>query len=310
MANWITRNQTACILGVKSSTVAQYCFKGLLTYRFVNKTYYCDEDEVLEFRSTHFRVIHRIEGATEQYIKEIKAKEHEAERRLSDINRFIASLNFLHKRFMNHNFVQHLYLMAFARYGDNIPEKRIDMCQYLINQNHTIKDACSYFGISRPYLYEIFSRTIAQLNRNMRKTLSLPEENAELIRRNQKQHEHITTLIDTNNQLREDLAKFNVYPDKEAYSQVRLNCQKLKLDTTSLSARTLNCLRDIAVYNLEQLLCIRENELKCLRNYGKKTHNELTEFISRLSQTDDYKDICFGLYGLNDKNYFKRCKRQ
>ncbi len=62
------------------------------------------------------------------------------------------------------------------------------------------------------------------------------------------------------------------------------------LRVLNLSVRSLNCLLRSGITSVEQLESINPNNLKKIRNLGKKSFNEIIEELSRYNQNKEEKE--------------------
>ena len=285
---WITTSQAAALAGVTSETIRNLCSSGVLSYKKRHHLFYVDKDEVLKHEE-QFKEIEVADKSIEQYLKEVEGLKKHCENMVLELREKAKSVNLAHGYNASNiaalSYFAHEILKALSvGYSEEFTAMEIGIISNYIKYG-CIDDPRG--TVTKTRAHQLFARFFKKLV-NVKRELEVKDarianlsENVinltEALKERNYQVE-VLSLAVKNGVIKEDI---NVDLDLEFNDFCVHEMFRERLVDYDLSVRALNCLKAAEIETLEDLVRCRRKDLLKVRNFGKKSLNELDDFLEQ-----------------------------
>lgn len=273
---YITRQEAAKILGVSPQTITNYMSKGVLSWKKTGAGY-----SKLVLREEIERLSESIEefSADVNEIEQLKTELRKEKSRLrSEVRNTSESVGDLNVMF---DLAYRIFKQAVTTNMDSLCERERHIAEIIFKKKDPyfcLRDVAEDFCLSRERVRQIICR--------MMKRISMAIESKE---------EQIAKLEEEIKSLQEQINAQNTVErnHQDACSKgYKGKVFAMKLVDANLSVRSLNCLKAADIKTVGDLVSYEKEDIFKLRNLGRKSQRELTEFLEKLGlsfgmQTDE-----------------------
>lgn len=285
MARFISRQQAARLLDVTDQTVSNWISKGVIVSRMVGSQTMIDRTSIEKYFDT-LTDLSSISDSISEERSRLEKEKAQLDDALSD---YLSS-----RRLIGQDIPPGLFYGVFRSLLSVASETRLPcrsaaILSHLL-QGRGIETVSKEFGLSRERILQIVNRACFSIS-EMEDYDSLYESCR------QKEHDldDARRIIDSQKSRIAELEK-TLEHGKSARSEISVRCRNLlgpdggeitKLLSTrivdmKLTTRSLNCLRAADIKTLGQLVSYKRSDLLKIRNFGRKSFDELEGLIESL----------------------------
>ena len=254
----ITKKEAGEILGRSERTIEEWVRHGVLRSHIVKRTMYVDADTVYALKDTEADIDHAVQ---------------ERQKELDMISEELAELR--RRNFFDVGSIREAFGMLAEAMGVLNPRDMTIFTGVMGGRNYD--DISSEFGLTRERIRQIFCRSMLRLRKSLKSYRRMLNEEVSL----RGEMETLRTEMKEKDTELRRLRKALDIPDPEQDEATR-KLLSTQLKYLNLSVRSLCCLRAADIDTVGQLIRLRKDQLLMLRNFGRKSLDELDGLVGSL----------------------------
>lgn len=284
MENYITAREAAELAGVTKETIYNLCKAGALTYKLRHKAYEVKLDEVVKYKDT-IQEVHSITRDIKDYKQELASSRQKISEALAEQRLRLIDINMFPRRIQA---ITQAIIAVFKRGGKELNEREFELVMRILQGEH-ITDIAEEWGLTRERVAQIWIKALGVYSRKEDLLVAQAKQQAEITRMYQSQIDELNETIAQKNgaisglmvrldNLRKGLPEEPalIMPNELNRNAAILNMEARKM---GLSVRALNVLKALDITRVHQLISIGRKRILYSRNCGKKSIDELTEWL-------------------------------